>query len=85
MVGLGLHILPGSVDRATAQLSQSLGINTGEVLGLVPSAVLAASQAARVLPSIISEPRRAYWDAGGTVAAAARNCWSDVVAGCFQG
>jgi hypothetical protein len=48
MVGLGLHILSGSVDRATAQLSQSLGVNTGEVLGLVPSAVLAASQAARV-------------------------------------
>jgi len=48
MVGLGLHILSGNVDRATTQLSQSLGINTGEVLGLVPSAVLAASQAARV-------------------------------------
>jgi hypothetical protein len=48
MVGLGLHILSGNVDRATTQLGQSLGINTGEVLGLVPSAVLAASQAARV-------------------------------------
>ena len=49
MVGLGLHILSGNVDRATTQLSQSLGINTGEVLGLVPCGVRAASQGARVL------------------------------------
>jgi hypothetical protein len=48
LVGIGLHILLGSVDRAATQMSHSLGANTGEELGLMPSAVLAASQAARV-------------------------------------
>jgi hypothetical protein len=47
LVGLGLHILLGSVDRTATQLGRSLGTNTGESLGLLPSAVLAASQAAR--------------------------------------
>jgi hypothetical protein len=48
LVGMGLHILLRSVDRAATQMSHSLGANAGEGLGLVPSAVLAASQAARV-------------------------------------
>ena len=47
LVGIGLHILLGNVDRATTQLTHSLGANTGETLGLLPSAVLAASQASR--------------------------------------
>ena len=46
LVGLGLHILLGNVDRAATQLSHSLGTTTGDGLGLLPSAVLAASQAA---------------------------------------
>lgn len=49
LVGLGLHILSGNVDRTATQLSQSLGINTGEALGLLPSAVLASSHAAQLL------------------------------------
>jgi hypothetical protein len=48
LVGIGLHILLSSVDRAATQMSRSLGANTGEELGLLPSVVLAASQAARV-------------------------------------
>jgi hypothetical protein len=47
LVGIGLHILLSNVARAPTQLSHPLGANTGEALGLLPSAVLAASQAAR--------------------------------------
>lgn len=47
LVGLGLHILLGNISRATTQLSHSLGADTGEALGILPSTVLAASQASR--------------------------------------
>ncbi len=48
LVGFGLHILSGNLDRAAAQLRHLLGTPTGETLGGVPSVVLAASQAAHV-------------------------------------
>ncbi len=47
LVGIGLHILLSNVDRAATRLSHPLGASSGEALGLVPSAVLAASEAAR--------------------------------------
>jgi hypothetical protein len=48
LVGVGLHILLRNLDRAATQLSHPLGAaNTGEALGLLPSVVLAASEAAR--------------------------------------
>lgn len=45
MVGLGLHILFGNLDRAAAQLSHSLGTTGDGTLGVLPSIVLTASQA----------------------------------------
>ena len=43
LVGLGLHILFGNLDRDAAQLRHLLG-NPGEALGALPSVVLATSQ-----------------------------------------
>ncbi|MGH9502315.1 MAG: hypothetical protein ACRD20_05645 [Terriglobales bacterium] len=48
MVGFGLHILSANVDQAAAQLKHLVATPTGEALGVVPAAVLAASQAAHV-------------------------------------
>ncbi|PYX61140.1 MAG: hypothetical protein DMG73_04645 [Acidobacteria bacterium] len=45
LVGLGLHILFGNLDRAAAPLRHILGTTAGEALGVLPSVVLAASQA----------------------------------------
>jgi ascorbate-specific PTS system EIIC-type component UlaA len=45
LVGLGLHILFGNLDRVAEQLQHMLGIPAWETLGVLPSAVLAASQA----------------------------------------
>jgi hypothetical protein len=45
LVGLGLHLLWGNLDRAATQLSHLLGTAAGETLGVLPSAVLASSQA----------------------------------------
>lgn len=44
LVGLGLHILFGNLDRDAAQLGHLLGASTGEALGVLPSIVLATSQ-----------------------------------------
>ena len=45
LVGLGLHILFGNLDRVAEQLQHMLGTPAWETLGALPSAVLAASQA----------------------------------------
>jgi hypothetical protein len=45
LVGLGLHILFGNLDRTSAQLSHLLGTTAAQRLGVVPSVVLATSQA----------------------------------------
>ena len=45
LVGLGLHILFGNLDRVAEQLHHMLGTPAWETLGVLPSAVLAASQA----------------------------------------
>ncbi len=45
LVGLGLHILFGNLDRVVEQLQHMLGTPAWETLGVLPSAVLAASQA----------------------------------------
>ena len=43
LVGLGLHVLSGNLDRVSAQLKHLLGATTsGEELGVLPSIVLAA-------------------------------------------
>jgi hypothetical protein len=47
LVGLGLHILPGSLDTAADQLRHLLGNTAGDSLGVLPSVVLASSQAAQ--------------------------------------
>ncbi len=47
LVGLGLHILFGNLDRAAVPLRHALGTTAGEGLGIVPSVVLATSQAAQ--------------------------------------
>jgi hypothetical protein len=52
LVGLGLHILSGNVDNAASQLRLLVGNHPGgatggEGLGVLPSAVLASSQAAQ--------------------------------------
>jgi hypothetical protein len=47
LVGLGLHILFGNLDRITEQVQHLLGGNAGEALGVLPSSVLAASHAAQ--------------------------------------
>jgi hypothetical protein len=47
LVGLGLHILSGNLDRIAEQAQQLLGGNAGEALGVLPSGVLAVSQAAQ--------------------------------------
>ena len=44
LVGLGLHILFGNLDRVAEQIKHMLGA-AWETLGVLPSAVLAASQA----------------------------------------
>ena len=46
-MGLGLHILSGNLDRIAEQAQQLLGGNAGEALGVLPSGVLAVSQAAQ--------------------------------------
>ena len=45
LVGLGLHILFGNLDRVAEQLQHMLGTPAWETLGVLPSAALAASQA----------------------------------------
>ncbi len=45
LVGLGLYILFGNLDRVAEQLQHMLGTPAWETLGVLPSAVLAASQA----------------------------------------
>ncbi len=45
LVGLGLHILFGNLDRVAEQLQHMFGTPAWETLGVLPSAVLAASQA----------------------------------------
>jgi hypothetical protein len=47
LVGLGLHILFGNLDTAADQLKHLLGITAGDALGVLPSVVLASSQAAQ--------------------------------------
>jgi hypothetical protein len=51
LVGLGLHILSGSLDRAAAQWRHLLGTTTGEVIGVLPSVLLAASHAVQAYAS----------------------------------
>jgi hypothetical protein len=46
LVGLGLHILSGNLNTAADQLRHQLGNTVGDALGLLPSVVLASSQAA---------------------------------------
>jgi hypothetical protein len=45
LVGFGLHILFGNLDRAAAQLRHLLGTAAGDTPGALSSVVLAASQA----------------------------------------
>ncbi len=45
LVGLGLHVLMGSVGRVESQWNHLLGAKADGALGLLPSAVLAASEA----------------------------------------
>ena len=45
LVGLGLHILFGNLDRVAEQMKHMLGTAAWETLGVLPSVVLAASQA----------------------------------------
>jgi hypothetical protein len=47
LVGLGLHILSGNLDTAADQLRHLLGNTAGDALGVLPSVVLASSQAAQ--------------------------------------
>ena len=47
LVGLGLHILSGNLDTAADQLRHLLGNTVGDALGVLPSVVLASSQAAQ--------------------------------------
>src|SRR5260370_18984447 len=47
LVGLGLHILSGNLDSAADQLRHLLGNTVGDALGVLPSVVLASSQAAQ--------------------------------------
>ena len=51
LVGLGLHILLGNLDRAAAQANHLLGNTAGDALGLLPAVVLASSQAAQAYAS----------------------------------
>jgi hypothetical protein len=45
LIGLGLHILFGNLDRGAVQLRHLLGTTAGDTLGALPTAVLVASQA----------------------------------------
>lgn len=45
LIGLGLHILFGNLDRGVVQVRHLLGTTAGDALGTLPTAVLAASQA----------------------------------------
>jgi hypothetical protein len=45
LIGLGLHILFGNLDRGAVQVRHLLGTTAGDTLGALPTAVLAASQA----------------------------------------
>jgi len=47
LVGLGVHILSGNLDTAADQLRDLLGNTAGDALGVLPSVVLASSQAAQ--------------------------------------
>ena len=44
LVGVGLHILWGNLDRAASHLSHPLGAAAGEALGVLPSFALTLSQ-----------------------------------------
>lgn len=48
LVGLGLHLLFGNLDRDVVQLGRILGIPSGDGLGVLPSIMLATSQAVKV-------------------------------------
>jgi hypothetical protein len=48
LVGLGVHIVSGNLDAAAAQLRHLLGNTAGDALGVLPSVVLASSQAAQL-------------------------------------
>ena len=45
LVGLGLHILSGNLDRAAAQWRELIDTTAERTLGVLPSVVLATSQA----------------------------------------
>jgi hypothetical protein len=45
LIGLGLHILFGNLDRTAVQVRHLLGTTAGDAFGTLPTAVLAASQA----------------------------------------
>ncbi len=45
LIGLGLHILFGNLDRGAVQVRQLFGTTAGDALGAMPTAVLATSQA----------------------------------------
>src|SRR5882672_10231792 len=47
LVGFGLHVLPGNLDHAAAQLKHILGAPTGETFEALPTIVIATSQVAR--------------------------------------
>jgi hypothetical protein len=51
LVGLGIHILAGNLDGTIAQLRQIFDTTGGATLGVLPSGVLAASQAVQVYAS----------------------------------
>ena len=85
LVGLGLHILFGNLDRAAVPLRHALGTTAGEGLGIVPSVVLATSQAAQAYgfhhQSFLGRPP----DFDTALAASSRHLRNDIVAGCFHG
>ena len=51
LIGLGLHILFGNLDRGALQVRHLLGDSAGDALGALPTAVLAASQAVQAYAS----------------------------------
>ena len=57
LVGLGLHLLFGNLDRDAAQLGHLLGIPSGDGLGVLPSIMLAASQIVKT----IALDRYGFW------------------------
>jgi hypothetical protein len=60
LAGLGLFALLGNLDVFAAQLSCPLGTTAGEVLGVLPSVVLAA--ASQALQSCVLDHQRLLQD-----------------------